>query len=242
LHSPASRARARRWRRWHDRSRPAAGRGGRCPDPRAARLGSGRAGYQPFEAATAREALAALAEVGPHAVLLDLGLPIATGWNWCRCCAARGGGGDTSARDATAEKVAALDLGADDYVTKPFDLDEVLARLRTALRRRARRARSTGTVRAGGVEIDLLARIVRRDGHEVHLAPREYAMLAELAVHAGKVVTHAHLLRTVWGRGMGGCRIPARGARGIRRKLEDGASGAPSLIRNEPGVGYRLVV
>jgi two-component system KDP operon response regulator KdpE len=160
------------------------------------------AGYQPFEAATAREALAALAEAGPHAVLLDLGLPIATGWNWCRCCAARGGGGDTSARDATAEKVAALDLGADDYVTKPFDLDEVLARLRTALRRRARPARSTGTVRAGGVEIDLLARIVRRDGHEVHLAPREYAMLAELAAHAGKVVTHAHLLRTVWGRGM----------------------------------------
>lgn len=202
------------------------------------------AGYHAVEAATAREALTALAEARPHAVLLDLGLPDRDGLELVPLL--RGAGAAVvilSARDATAEKVAALDLGADDYVTKPFDLDEVLARLRTALRHRAAPGAITGTVRAGRVEIDLLARIVRRDGHEVHLAPREYAMLAELAAHAGKVVTHAHLLRTVWGPGheedVEYLRVAARG---IRRKLEDGASGAPSLIRNEPGVGYRLVV
>ena len=202
------------------------------------------AGYQPVEAATAREALAALAEARPHAVLLDLGLPDRDGLELVPLL--RGAGAAVvilSARDATVEKVAALDLGADDYVTKPFDLDEVLARLRTALRHRAAPGAITGTVRVGAVEIDLLARIVRRDGVEVHLAPREYAMLAELAVHVGKVVTHAHLLRAVWGPGheedVEYLRVAARG---IRRKLEDGASGAPSLIRNEPGVGYRLVV
>jgi two-component system KDP operon response regulator KdpE len=202
------------------------------------------AGYRPVEAATAREALTALAEARPHAVLLDLGLPDRDGLELVPLL--RGAGAAVvilSARDATAEKVAALDLGADDYVTKPFDLDEVLARLRTALRHRAAPGAVTGTVRAGGVEIDLLARIVRRDGVEVHLAPREYAMLAELAAHAGKVVTHAHLLRAVWGPGheedVEYLRVAARG---IRRKLEDGALGAPSLIRNEPGVGYRLVV
>lgn len=202
------------------------------------------AGYRPVQAATAREALAALAEARPHAVLLDLGLPDRDGLELVPLL--RGAGAAVvilSARDATAEKVAALDLGADDYVTKPFDLDEVLARLRTALRHRAAPGAVTGTVRAGAVEIDLPARIVRRDGAEVHLAPREYAMLAELAVHAGKVVTHAHLLRAVWGPGHDGDVEYLRvAARGIRRKLEDGASGAPSLIRNEPGVGYRLVV
>ncbi|KAJ8137202.1 hypothetical protein OY671_009585, partial [Metschnikowia pulcherrima] len=189
---------------------------------------SAAAGYQPFEAATAREASAASAEVGPQAVSLDSGSPDRDGSE--SVPSLRGAGAAVvilSARDATAEKVAALDSGADDYVTKPFDLDEVSARSRTASRHRAAPGAVTGNVRAGGVEIDSSARIVRRDGHEVHLAPREYAMLAESAAHAGKVVTHAHSSRTVWGPGHEEDVEYSRvAARGIRRKSEDGASGA----------------
>ncbi|MDR3425822.1 winged helix-turn-helix domain-containing protein, partial [Silvimonas sp.] len=147
-----------------------------------------------------------------------------------------------SARDATAQKVAALDRGADDYVTKPFDTDEVLARVRTALRHRASPDMLAAALRFDDVEIDLAARVVRKGGAEVHLAPKEFALLAELAANAGKVVTHAHLLRTIWGPGhetdVEYLRVAARG---IRRKLE-GETDTPSRIRNEPGVGYRLAV
>ena len=146
-----------------------------------------------------------------------------------------------SARDATDQKVAALDLGADDYVIKPFDSEELHARLRTALRHRLAAETRVAKITLGDVEIDLAARIVRRGGEEVHLTPKEYGMLAELAKHAGRVITHAHLLRAVWGPGhehdVEYLRVAARG---IRRKLEvDPAS--PALLRNEPGVGYRLM-
>jgi len=150
-----------------------------------------------------------------------------------------------SARDATAEKVAALDLGASDYVTKPFDPEEILARVRTALRHRARLAGGVSSagalLRFADVEIDLAARRVRKGGAEVHLAPKEYAFLAELAAHAGRVVTHAQLLRTIWGPGhetdVEYLRVAARG---IRRKLESDRSPGQSALRNEPGIGYRL--
>jgi two-component system KDP operon response regulator KdpE len=146
-----------------------------------------------------------------------------------------------SARDETEQKVTALDLGADDYVTKPFDTEEVLARVRTALRHRLMLTAQAPSVRFGDVEVDLVARLVRKSGEEVHLTPKEFGFLAELAKHPGRVITHSQLLRAVWGAGhehdVEYLRVAARG---VRRKLEDNPA-QPSAIRNEPGVGYRLV-
>src|SRR6185369_13338039 len=105
------------------------------------------------------------------------------------------------ARDATDLKIAALDLGADDFVTKPFDTEEVLARIRVTLRNRLSAQAEAPVVEVGDVEIDLDARQVRRGGEEVHLTPREYGFVAELARHPGRVLTHAHLLGAVWGPG-----------------------------------------
>ncbi len=129
-----------------------------------------------------------------------------------------------SARDATEQKVAALDLGADDYVTKPFDTEEVLARIRTALRHRLSAETEAPVVLVGDIEIDLAARLVRRAGEEVHLTPKEFGFLAELAKHPGRVVTHAQLLRTVWGTGPMNVIVEYLrvAARGVRRKLEGG--------------------
>ncbi|GAA4021345.1 hypothetical protein GCM10022280_22380 [Sphingomonas swuensis] len=144
-----------------------------------------------------------------------------------------------SAREATAEKVAALDLGADDYVTKPFDTEEVLARVRTALRRTVS-ASGDPLLTIGDVAIDLDKRRVTRAGEDVHLRPKEYALLSELARQPGKVLTHAHLLRTIWGpaheRDLEYLRVAARG---LRLKLEQDPA-SPRMIINEPAVGYRL--
>ncbi|MEO6093672.1 MAG: response regulator transcription factor [Novosphingobium sp.] len=201
-----------------------------------------RAGYAVIEAGSAREALAAVAIDKPHAVLLDLGLPDRDGLELVPLIKSAGPAVVVvSARDATEQKVSALDLGADDYVTKPFDTEEVLARIRAALRHRLSSESEQALVCAGEVEIDLIARSVRKGGNEVHLTRKEYGLLAELAARPGKVLTHAQLLRAVWG--------PAHesdveylrvAARGIRRKLEEDPA-RPSLIRNEIGVGYRLV-
>ena len=145
-----------------------------------------------------------------------------------------------SARDATSEKVAALDLGAVDYMTKPFDTAELLARLRSALRRRQSNLSETEIVHFADVEIDLSARMVRKSGHEVHLTPKEYALLAALAAHIGRVITHANLLKSIWGpahvEDIEYLRVTARS---LRLKLEPVPS-RPKHIRNEPGVGYRL--
>jgi two-component system, OmpR family, KDP operon response regulator KdpE len=202
-----------------------------------------RAGHRVVDAANAREAMSAVAIDKPDAVLLDLGLPDRDGLELIPLIKQAGSALlIVSAREATEEKVAALDLGADDYVTKPFDSEEVLARIRTALRHRLAADADAPLVEAGSVVIDLAARRILREGVEVHLAPKEYGFLAELAKHPGRVVTHAQLLRAVWG--------PAHeadveylrvAARGVRKKLEADPA-APTLIINEPGVGYRLVV
>ena len=202
----------------------------------------GRADYRVVEAGTAREALACVQIDKPDLVLLDLGLPDRDGLELIPLI--RGAGVATivvSARDATEQKVTALDLGADDYVSKPFDSEEVLARIRVALRHRLAGEAPVPCVRCGAIEIDLAARMVLRAGAEVHLTPREYGFLAELAKSPGRVVTHAQLLRAVWGPGhetdVEYLRVAARA---IRRKLEDDPS-QPTLFRNEPGIGYRLL-
>jgi len=201
-----------------------------------------RGGYRVVEAGSARDALTAMQIDKPEAVLLDLGLPDRDGLELVPLIKAAGAAVIVvSARDATEEKVTALDLGADDYVTKPFDTEEVLARVRTALRHRLSSETAAPIVRVGDIEIDLAARLVRRGGEEIHLTPKEFGFLAELAKHPGRVVTHVQVLRSVWGvgheRDVEYLRVAARG---VRKKLE--GPEVPSAIRNEPGVGYRLMV
>jgi two-component system KDP operon response regulator KdpE len=204
--------------------------------------GIARAGYHVVEAGTGREALSALHIDKPDIALLDLGLPDRDGLELIGLMKSAGTAVVVvSARDATEQKVTALDLGADDYVTKPFDTEEVLARIRTALRHKLSTDAEMPLVTIGSIEIDLAARIVRKAGAEVHLTPKEYGFLAELAKRPGKVVTHSQMLHAVWGAGHEGDVEYLRvAARAIRRKLEDDPSD-PSVLRNEPGVGYRLI-
>lgn len=203
----------------------------------------GRAGYAIAEAANAREALSAKAIDKPDLILLDLGLPDRDGLELVTALRAepRSALIVVSARDQTEQKVAALDLGADDYVTKPFDTEELLARVRASLRQRLASEAEQQVVEAGTVVIDLYSRIVRRDGAEVHVTPKEWDLLAELAKHPGRVLTHETLLRSVWGPAHVGQTEYLRVAiRALRQKLEDEPS-QPRLIINEPGVGYRLI-
>jgi two-component system KDP operon response regulator KdpE len=199
-----------------------------------------RAGYSIVESSTAREGQNALDIDKPEAVLLDLGLPDREGLELVPLAVRSGASVIViSAREATQDKIAALDLGADDYVTKPFDTDEVLARLRRALRQRVS-GDGNPILNLDGLEIDLLARRVRRDGQDIHLTPKEYGLLAELAKHPGRVLTHAQLLRSVWGpaheHSVEYLRVTARG---LRTKIEEDP-GRPRIIKTEPAVGYRL--
>lgn len=199
-------------------------------------------GYFTLEAGGAGEALGSMRADSPDLVLLDLGLPDRDGMELLPRL--REGGAAVlvlTARGESAEKVAALDGGADDYVTKPFDTDELLARVRTCLRHRQALLKETDRLAVGDVVIDLDLRRVSRGTEEVHLTPREYDVLAELARHAGRLLTHAHLLRAVWGPShQDDVEYLRVAVRALRRKLESDPA-APKLIRNEPGVGYRLV-
>ena len=201
-----------------------------------------RAGYGVVEAGTARAALAAVDIDKPDAVLLDLGLPDRDGLELLPLIRARTQAPVlvVSARGDTEQKVAALDLGANDYVTKPFDTEELLARIRSALPQGDAAEGIDVPVQAGAVTIDLSARLIHRDGAEVHLTPREYGVVAELAKHPGRIVTHAQLLTNVWGPAyrdnIDYLRVVMRN---LRLKLEADAS-RPALLVNELGVGYRL--
>ena len=199
-----------------------------------------RSGQQVDEAANAAEALQGAARSGCELVLLDLGLPDRDGLELIPQLKARGLAVIVlTARDATDEKVAALDLGADDYITKPFDTEELLARIRVALRHRTLGSGEC-ILALGPIAIDPAAREVRRSGLVVALTRKEFALLSELARFPGRVMTHEALLTAVWGAAHRHDTEYLRVAvRSLRRKLEEDPA-APTLIVNDPGVGYRL--
>jgi two-component system KDP operon response regulator KdpE len=200
-------------------------------------------GFETISAYTGAEGLAALAMRPPEAVILDLGLPDRDGQSVLEE-ARRVYHGPIlilSARERETEKIQALDRGADDYVEKPFGIGELLARLRVALRNRVIQAGAAPIVRAGGIEIDLVKRIVTRDAAPVRLSPREYDLLAQLVMGAGKVMTHGQLLRAVWGEAQSEEVQYLRVFIGhLRHKLEPDPA-APKFIVTEPGVGYRFL-
>lgn len=201
-----------------------------------------RGGLTAEEAATAAEALTYARRPGCELILLDLGLPDRDGIELIPVLKALDRAVIVlTARDEIAEKVAALDLGADDYVVKPFDTDELLARVRVALRRHHAAPAGQDRLRAGPLEIDFAAHQVWRGGEAVKLTRKEFALLAELARHAGKLLTHTHLLKTVWGDGhvedVAYLRVAIRA---LRLKLEVDPA-APAFLMNEPGIGYRLM-
>ncbi|WP_404478124.1 response regulator transcription factor [Novosphingobium sp. BL-52-GroH] len=201
-----------------------------------------RADYTTVEAENGREALDKLRDERPDIVLLDLGLPDRDGLELVPLIKKQT---DVtliivSARDATEEKVAALDLGADDYLTKPFDTDELLARVRVALRNRMTRGGGVPAIVAGDLKVDLLDRKVTKGGKEVHLTPKEYAVLSQLAKFPGRVITHDQIMVHVWPneneRHVEYLRVLVRT---LRQKLESDPQ-RPQIISNDVGIGYRF--
>jgi two-component system KDP operon response regulator KdpE len=196
-----------------------------------------------IEAARGEEALGKCATESPDLVILDLGLPDQDGqrviarlreWSTVPIIV-------LSVRAAEAEKVAALDGGADDYVTKPFGIHELLARVRAVLRSRKQEREPPPVVTIGDLAIDLARHRVRVAGAEVKLSRKEFALLRMLALHAGRIVTHQQLLREVWGPAHEHETHYLRIYIGhLRQKLGDDPAD-PRYISNEPGVGYRLL-
>jgi len=199
--------------------------------------------FKLIEAADGREGLRLAATGRPDVILLDLGLPDIDGtrvameireWSEVPIIV-------LSAREREQDKVKALDAGADDYLTKPFGIGELLARIRVALRH-SRKTPAEPVFRAGDLEVDLASHVVKREGVEVHLTPNEYGLLATLVKHAGKVVTHKQLLTEVWGGAYTEESHYLRVYMGqLRHKLEADPT-RPKLLTTEPGVGYRLKV
>ncbi len=199
--------------------------------------------YQVLEAASGQAALVAAAEERPDLLILDLGLPDMDGldvmsrlreWSDLPVIV-------LSVRDREMEKVEALDRGADDYVTKPFGMSELLARIRATLRHRLQGEVEAPVFQSGDLSVDLARRQVTVSGQEVHLTPKEYDLLRLLVTHAGKVLTHQQLLRQVWGPGYEQETHYLRVHIGqLRQKIET-IPAQPRYILTEPGVGYRLI-
>jgi two-component system KDP operon response regulator KdpE len=203
-------------------------------------------GFETVVSTDGSRALELLDTERPDIILLDLMLPEVDGFELCRQVRERSTVGVivVSARGGDHDKVAALNLGADDYMTKPFSIEELLARIAATLRR-TRPAHGTGSLPESRIEltpeleIDLQGQQVTRRGEPLHLTPTEFALLRELATNRGKLLTHAQLLRRVWGPGYETETEYVRVyVRRLRAKLE--AEGAPPLIMTQPRVGYRL--
>jgi two-component system KDP operon response regulator KdpE len=198
--------------------------------------------YEMVSSGTVAEALRRIAADAPDIVLLDLGLPDGDGkqvilrareWSDLPIIV-------LSAREREAEKIEALDLGADDYVNKPFQVGELMARMRTALRHRMLRHAQTPLLRVGGVEIDAVRHRVTRAGAEIKLTPKEFELLSFLARHAGRVLTHKQILTAVWGPAHVEDTQYLRVYVGqLRQKIEDKPDD-PQIVLTEPGIGYRV--
>jgi len=211
------------------------------PIRRLLRVGLSAQGYAVQEAPDAATAARAVRDDPPDLVILDLGLPDRSGNELLREWRANGVLTPVvilSSRTDEAGIVQALEAGADDYVTKPFGMNELGARIRVALRHRLQQQGESALFETGGLSIDLVKRVVRVDGREIRLSPKEYDILRILAQHAGKVLTHQFLLRQVWG--------PAADVqylrvyvRQLRQKIEQSPD-QPQYITTETGVGYRL--
>ena len=199
-------------------------------------------GYRIEEAETGESALEFLKCNPVDLIVLDLGLPGIDGLEVIERLRAEGRSTPIiilSSRDDEAGKVRALDMGADDYVSKPFGMEELSARIRAALRHRLQQEGEKPAFRSGDLTVDLVRRIVTVRGLEVKLTPREYDLLRILVAHAGKVLTHKFILKEVWG-GQSDVQYLRIYIRGLRQKLESDPE-RPCLILTEQGVGYRLM-
>jgi two-component system KDP operon response regulator KdpE len=199
-------------------------------------------GYEMTNAGSVAEATTRIAADSPDIVLLDLGLPDGDGKDVIR--RAREWSDVPiivlSARERETEKIEALDLGADDYVNKPFNVGELLARMRTALRHRMQRKAETPVLRVGNLEVDSVRHRATRGGAELKLTPKEFELLSFLAKHAGRVVTHKQILTAVWGPAHTEDTQYLRVYIGqLRQKVEEHADD-PRIVLTEPGIGYRI--
>lgn len=211
-----------------------------APIRRYLRAALGAQGLTVYETATGLEAINAVLTHRPDIIILDLGLPDIDGievtrrlreWSQTPIIV-------LSVREAEQDKIAALDAGADDYLTKPFGTGELMARMRVALRKQTVSANEP-VFQSGELTVDISRRVVTVNEKEIQLTPTEYDLLKILVTHAGKVITHHQLLRQVWGEGYNDMHILRVNISNLRGKLEPDPS-RPTYIHTEPGVGYRL--